>query len=209
MEFIVQLFRALANRERIRVLRLITVCGETSVSQIAEAMQMPGNLISAHLKVLAAAGLVWRRRSGRTVGYHLAEHAGNLVTGAVLRMLPHTFSTVTDEDPKKIAANGQSGSPTRSDTALFAFFTAFTHPRRLQILRLLAQQRGAPLAELRTALSMSLSACIRHVTKLERRGLVAREMDDRKVTYVLKDVDGMVQKAVFRAVREHLAGVGQ
>ncbi len=96
MEFIVQLFRALANRERIRVLRLITVCGETSVSQIAEAMQMPGNLISAHLKVLAAAGLLWGRRSGRTGGYHLSRPAGNLGTGAVLGMLPHTVCTVTE-----------------------------------------------------------------------------------------------------------------
>lgn len=55
MEFIVQLFRALANRERIKVLRLLAVFREMRVSAIARATRVRLSAISGHLKVLSAA----------------------------------------------------------------------------------------------------------------------------------------------------------
>ena len=58
MEFIVQLFRALACRARIRLLRVLVVFGEMYVSDLARATSLEISLVSAHLKVLAAAGAV-------------------------------------------------------------------------------------------------------------------------------------------------------
>ena len=65
MEFLVRLFRALANRRRIAVLRLLCVLGETHVSEIAEATSLGMTIVSGHLALLAGVGLLWRRRSGR------------------------------------------------------------------------------------------------------------------------------------------------
>ena len=135
MEFIVQLFRAVANRERIRILRLFSVLGEMNVSSVASATGLEQSLVSAHLKILSAAGLVWRRRSGRMVGYRLAARAGNAVTTAALQAVRNVFRGISDREPTSVANADQGDSPTECDAALFACFTAFTHPRRLQIIR--------------------------------------------------------------------------
>ena len=204
MEFIVQLFRALANHTRIRVLRLLAVLGEMTVSQLAEAVALESSLVSGHLRVLAAAGLVWRRRSGRAVAYRLAERAGNPVTAAALEVLQQVFRAIRATDPKRIALADQTGSPTSSDAALFACFTAFTHPRRLQILRHLAHHGAASPAELATCLSMSMCACLRHLAKLERRGVLRRRTRRRRTRCSLAQGSGAVHRTLVTAVREYL-----
>ena len=204
MEFIAQLFRALANRARIRILRLLTVIGEMSVTQIGEATGVEASLISGHLRVLASAGLVWRRRSGRIVRYRLAEKAGNPVTAAVLRMLPHAFGWVDSKKPATVAAADRAGHDTDSDAALFACFTAFTHPRRLQIIRHLARHGTTPSTELGASLSMSMPACMRHLAKLHRRGFLRRKSVARRGHYALAGGQGRVQRTVLRAVRQHV-----
>lgn len=206
MEFLVQLFRALANGSRIRILRLLAVLGEMNVSDIARAAGLRANAVSAHLRVLAAAGLVWRRRSGARVAYRLAESAGHPVTARTVSALRRVFGTIATTDPQQVAAADQERSPTRSDAALFACFTAFTHPRRLQIIRHLARHRTALLGELMAQLSMSLPACLRHLDKLERRGVVGRARPRKRDGYALRSGRGRVQKELLRAVREDLVG---
>jgi len=206
MEFIVQLFRAAANYRRIRVLRLLAVLGEVTVSEIARATSIESSLISAHLKILAAAGLVWRRRSGARVGYRLAESSSNRVTAAVVQAVAAVFAAVAETKPRRVAAADQADSPTGSDAALFACFTAFTHPRRLQIIRHLARHKTASLGELMARLSMSLPACLRHLDKLERRGVIRRARPRKRGGYALRSGSGPVQKELLRAVREHLVG---
>jgi len=206
MEFIVQLFRALANRQRIRMLRLLVVFREMNVSQIAEAARVAMPVTSGHLKVLAAAGLVWRRRSGRVVPYRLAEHAGNPVTAAALRVLDGAFRNVAPNAPRTVAKADLRDSPTNSDAALFACFTAFTHPRRLQVIRHLLRHNSASVPDLVVALSMSRDACARHLAKLTRRGAIAEKQDKRGVVYRLASVKGAAQKTLLGAVCEYLAG---
>ena len=46
MEHLVQLFRALANRRRIEILRLLCVLGELKVSAIAEAASLCLTIVS-------------------------------------------------------------------------------------------------------------------------------------------------------------------
>lgn len=156
MEFIVQLFRALANRERIRILRLLPVFREMTVSAIAEAVARHPSLVSDHLKVLAAAGLVWRRRSG-----------------------------------------------------CFVCFTALTHPRRLQIIRLLSRQGAASLGELGSTLSMSRRACERHVDKLRRRGFIVRVAGDKGTAGASTKGKGLLQAKILHSVRDYLGDAGQ
>ena len=206
MEFIATLFRALANRTRIRILRLLVVLGETTVSDIAAATSVRLSRTSAHLRALVAVGLLWRRRSGRVVDYGLAERASHPVTATVLQSLTRIFGTVTATDPDLVAAADQAGSATCSDAALFACFTAFTHPRRLQIIRHLAVKGTATSGELSCALSMSPSAVQRHVEKLQRRGFVRAKVAGRQTTYALTRGRGSAQQGLLEAVRKHLCG---
>lgn len=204
MEFIVRLFRSLANRERIRILRLLSVFEEMNVSEIADAIEVVLTAVSGHLKVLAAAGVVWRRRSGRVVNYRLAEHAGNMVTGTALRIVRQTFSKVAADDPRKVVRADRSDSHTDSDAALFACFTAFTHPRRLQIIRHLVSEGEAAHRELTAKLSMSQRACHRHLGKLERRQFVCSGHDQGRAAYTLTHPEGKAQRLLLRAVCDYL-----
>ena len=206
MEFIVQLFRALANRERIRIMRLLVVFREMRVTRIAYATGLKLTTVSGHLKVLAAAGLVWRRRSGRIVYYRLAEQAGNPVTGTALAVIQDTFAGVGGKRPEKVASADQAKSASKSDAALFACFTAFTHPRRLQIIRHLADEPKTTLKELAGRLSMSYSACHRHLEKLERRKFVNSARRQEHVTYALAKGDGKVQRRILKAMCDHFRG---
>ena len=209
MEFIVELFRALANRERIRVLRVLVVFRELSVTEIAEATKLNLTALSGHLKVLAAAGVVWRRRSGRVVYYRLAEDAGNPVTGTALVLLRELWASLPPNKPESVICADQSDSPSNSDAALFACFTAFTHPRRLQIIRHLACGPGATVADIARRLSMSCRACFRHVSKLERRKFVIGQREGKKVTYCLAVGQGEIERRIFEVLCKYLRGLKQ
>ena len=208
MEFIVQLFRALANRTRIRILRLVCVLGELNAASIARALSLRPPGLSAHLRALAGSGLLWRRRSGRFVKYGLAERSRHPVVAAALRALHGVFGALRAESAKRVARADQADSPVSSDVALFACFTAFTHPRRLQILRYLVRRGPAGLPELVRQLSMSPRACLRHLSKLKRRGYIQCRAAGRRTTYALSEAPGPLQRELFRALRDHLTARG-
>jgi len=205
MEPVVRLFRLLASRRRIRILRLLAVMGELPVLVIARATGDSMARASVHLGLLASAGLVWRRRSGRRVYYYVAEEPGSPLVAAVVEALRRVFAIIAKSDPRRVALADQTSSPTSSDAALFACFTAFTHPRRLQIIRHLMRQGTASFAELCVALSMSPRACMRHLDKLDRRGYLSRRVGRRKTSYSLRTGDGLVQECALQAVKERLA----
>ena len=204
MEFLVRLFRALANRRRIAVLRLLCVLGETPVAEIAEATSLGMTIVSGHLALLAGVGLLWRRRSGRTVYYLLAQSPGHPVTAAVLRVLTQIFRNVNAETPKAIVRATRADPTSESDAALFATFTAFTHPRRLQLLRHLALGNSPTRWEASAALSMSPPAALRHIEKLERRGLIRRRKTGRRLEYRLARPGGRPARALLRAVLDEI-----
>jgi len=209
VEYLVQLFRALANHNRIRILRVLCVLGETNVSGLARATGLLLPLVSDHLRILTAAGLTWRRRSGRRVFYRPPEKARNTVVATVWTGLRRVFSSVPSTDPKRVADSKQAHSRTRSDRALFACFTAFTHPRRLQIIRHLSHRRTAVLGELTTELSMSARACLRHIDKLERRGFVRRKALGQQTAYALTGGKSPLGNKLLKAVRSSLADSGK
>ncbi|NQT87122.1 metalloregulator ArsR/SmtB family transcription factor [bacterium] len=172
MEITTRLFRALANDTRIRILRVLSCLGEQSVAAIARAVVLKPNLVSGHLGVLAVSGVVWKRRSGRTVYYSIAESPSRSTTREVLAVLRDVFGRVRTKDPRQVAASDQGPSKERSDEALFMCFTGFTHPRRLQLIRHLMRQGPQAVTTLCEPLSMSPQACHRHLSKLSRRGYV-------------------------------------
>ncbi|NQT87402.1 helix-turn-helix domain-containing protein [bacterium] len=172
MEVTAQLFRALANPVRMRMLRVVGVLGEQTVTQLAGAVRVEPHDVSYHVHILAMSGVLWRRRSGAFVYYRLAEEPSNEVTRAALSLLRGVFQDVRETDPRRVAECEKNGASGHSDDSLIECFTAFTHPRRLQIIRHLSKGDASDMSSVAEALRMSLSACSRHMAKLERRKLV-------------------------------------
>jgi DNA-binding transcriptional ArsR family regulator len=67
-----ELWSAIADPSRRRVLDLIVVGGEATPSTLAGAVPFSRQAVSKHLAVLEQAGLVESRRAGREVRYRVA-----------------------------------------------------------------------------------------------------------------------------------------
>jgi ArsR family transcriptional regulator len=69
MSDILDIFKALADEGRLRILRSIDQA-ELSVAELVQALEMPQSTVSRHLKPMREAGLVSSRRDGTSVFYH-------------------------------------------------------------------------------------------------------------------------------------------
>jgi ArsR family transcriptional regulator len=69
-----QLFKALADEDRVRIVALLTH-GELCVCHIEEALGQSQPSVSRHLAMLRAAGVVESRRDGNWVYYRLAAQS--------------------------------------------------------------------------------------------------------------------------------------
>jgi ArsR family transcriptional regulator len=67
-----QVFKALADPTRIRILGLLSA-GEICVCHIHESLKLPQSLVSRHLAYLRRAGIVETRKDGLWVHYRMAS----------------------------------------------------------------------------------------------------------------------------------------
>ena len=209
MEVTAHLFRTLASLPRMRILRLLAVLDECNVVSIADALGTRPYNVSAHLKILASAGLVWRRRSGRVVYYRLAENPASPLTRGCLELLRSIYARVRVRAPKRIASCSQGSSNVFADAAIFRDVTAFTHPRRLQLIRCLHNDGPSSVGVLARQLRMSLPACQRHIDKLERRGFLVMTKRGRTMACTLATDLDEVQTTLLGLVLERLTGHSQ
>jgi ArsR family transcriptional regulator, arsenate/arsenite/antimonite-responsive transcriptional repressor len=86
------LFKALADRTRLRILALLAN-GEVCVCDIHESLGLPQPTTSRHLAYLRRAGLVETRKQGLWVHYRLAAHT-EPVSGAVIEAVRHAMGHV-------------------------------------------------------------------------------------------------------------------
>ena len=73
-----ELFKALADVTRLRILRLL-MAGEVCVCDIHDSLKIPQAKASRHLAYLRRAGLVTTRREGLWVHYGLAKSADPII----------------------------------------------------------------------------------------------------------------------------------
>lgn len=73
MQHEVDLFKALSDPTRLRLVVLLALHGDVCVCVMAEALDEPDFKISRHLRVLRSAGIVETRREGTWMHYRLAE----------------------------------------------------------------------------------------------------------------------------------------
>jgi len=187
MESLVRLCRTLANYRRLAIVRLLAIAGEQAASAISKALGTSPAETSNELRMLVANGVLWQRRSGRYVYYDISKSTVDrrqpiisLLKGSFSKKLPGKRK-LADLVRWREAANGCP-----ADKHIYACLTAFTHPRRLQILKHLTERGPATRLALSSALSMSEAASERQLDKLVRRGVVTRTHNGLEYVYSLR-----------------------
>jgi ArsR family transcriptional regulator len=106
-----QVFKALADPTRIRILGLLTR-GEICVCHIHESLRLPQSLVSRHLAYLRRSGLVETRKEGLWVHYRLArrDNVMQAMLDAVYHCVGH-LSTVA-KDAKRLEKKTGCGAVT-------------------------------------------------------------------------------------------------
>jgi DNA-binding transcriptional ArsR family regulator len=148
--------RALANPTRLRILHLVLQQPNQTVSAVARQIRRPLASTSQYLRALEARGFLSARRKGRWVEYRPGCSAGSNSAACLLPALRATFQR--DRDPER---------------TIFRLATAFTHPRRILDFRAL-RTRPRTLGQLQVDTSSSSWALMRHLRKLQTRGIVMR-----------------------------------
>ena len=79
----IQALAALAHPVRLKVFRALVVTGKAGLTPgtISQALDIPQNTLSFHLKELAIAGLVTQERAARNIIYRAAFDRMNAVLG--------------------------------------------------------------------------------------------------------------------------------
>ena len=183
MDFTVVLFRALASAARLRLLFLVHSKPSTTVRELAEACGASEQVTSRHLRMLADLGLLDARPSGRAVHLHppRPEQSRTALSREVVRLVTQVWQRAEGNSTLlrvwNSVAGSEGGAPGEVE-ALFQrlvfAFTAYTHLRRLLILRYLADRGATSQERLADEIGMSAPATTRQLAKLHRRGLVTR-----------------------------------
>ncbi|MBI3987101.1 MAG: ArsR family transcriptional regulator [Lentisphaerae bacterium] len=144
----------MANRLRLRLLQgLLRDPGQT-VSEMARRIGVSRPVASMYLRALNARGFLKAQRSGTWVSYRPAADRSNPNAAELLSALEDAFAARKD-----------------SMGGIYRLITAFTHPRRLDIVR--ALQAGELTArEIRMRIDISRDALRRHLRKLQARGFL-------------------------------------
>ena len=150
--------RVLANARRIACLKAVLKCPGRCVGEVAKVARVGESQASLALRALQARGLIVARRESRWVRYFpetdpLVPAAAPIVAGFRQAVLHDGASA------KKV----------------LRCLTAFTHPRRLVLLRCLQKQGPLSFEALSKKSRISLPALYRHLKKLESRQLVFQQ----------------------------------
>ncbi|MCF7847489.1 MAG: metalloregulator ArsR/SmtB family transcription factor [Kiritimatiellales bacterium] len=151
--------RALANPMRLTLLRHLFEAHELRVCDLANKAGISEKLASNYLRILNARGLIGSRTEGRWVFY--SAEANPEVDNAAL-----ILQTV-----RNCCHSGMT------NTEIFRCATAFTHTRRIGIISQLHGQ-SLRIDELSIKTQIPYPSLIRHLRKLEKRGMV-RQQNDR------------------------------
>lgn len=104
-----QLFRALADRTRLRLLNLMSG-QEVCVCYFIEILGVPQSTISRHLAYMRRAGLVQARREGKWMHYRLAVPK-NPPVQAILREVLNSFGSDREMERDRMRLNRACCAP--------------------------------------------------------------------------------------------------
>ena len=75
MDELSEMFKALGDPTRLRIMRMLAESGEICVCKIQEALDMGQSAVSHHMAALRHAGLVSHRRVGQWVYYRVNQES--------------------------------------------------------------------------------------------------------------------------------------
>jgi DNA-binding MarR family transcriptional regulator len=208
-DILVHVCRTIACYPRLKILALLANKPEISPTELARELKMPLPKISDHLRRLSAAGLIQRRPSGvRCYCVAKSPYGETALSGKLSRWLFRVLREhSSDKSSSSAKRNGTSRPAESTPELIFNAATAFTHLRRVQILRHL-QARGEGDSEtMTTKLKMSLPALSRHCAKLARRGVLVSEetadgwkcrLGDRPKTPIHQEMFEMIRSVLAK-----------
>lgn len=147
--------RVLSNQRRLACLRAVLLNPGDTVGELAHTAALPEDQASLCLRALQARGLLRARRESRWVHYY-----------------PLPDPLVPTAAPILAAMEKALLKEKLSETQLIRCLTAFTHPRRLTVLRVLLQNGPTPFMALARKCRISQTALSRHLRKLLERQMV-------------------------------------
>jgi ArsR family transcriptional regulator len=91
MESLVRNFKALSDKNRLRILKLLQV-RSLCVCEITEILGFSTPTVSNHLSVLVDSGFLRSEKDGRWVHYHLVQNPGSSEVASLLPLLQFWLS---------------------------------------------------------------------------------------------------------------------
>ena len=208
MDFIVRLFRALAFARRLQIIRLITTRPGLTLGQVASETGMPMPDASRHLNLLSDHGIIDARPSGT---FLLARPGSPTATPHIVLkrirafMRSHLGAGTATAAAEAVCPNCHQPEWASVFEAMCFEFTAYTHLRRLLILRTLLKCEQADLLTIMREVGMSRTAARRQTDKLVRRGVLAESRSGRKQVLEIPEAFGTpFRSMLLAAVRDYL-----
>lgn len=180
-----ELFKALSDEVRLRIVRAISVA-ELSVAELVAALRLPQSTVSRHLKPLRDAGLVSARREGTSVYYHPGPAASEAGMAELLAQrlgeVPHA-----DEDLSSVRRMLEARRQRSKDffDSVAGGYEALTQPGggwAALAAGLAAGFAGKEVADLGAgegALTLLLARFARRVTAVDLSPVMLRELEGR------------------------------
>ncbi|MCK5675744.1 MAG: winged helix-turn-helix transcriptional regulator [Verrucomicrobia bacterium] len=147
--------RIIANETRLQLLWHLFTDGELCVTQLSRKVNVGQPTASNQLRALSARGLITPRREKKNVIYRAEANNG------------------VDFAPEQLEALRKCHEQSMSLKTVIRQATAFTHERRIEIVRAL-NSKILPFYELRGITGMSPAALSRHLEKLEARRFIKK-----------------------------------
>lgn len=173
--------RCLANLKRLKILQELLIRPNAPVSQVARNLGMSESAASFSLRALNARGLLSAHRVGKYVFYIVEANLS----------IPGCFELVAVLRQVFYGEENAAG-------LIFRQATAFTHPRRLEIVHAL-RKRPLSVRELCEFTGISRPAMMRHLRKLKGRGFIA----SRGGKFLLCTPADRFSKALIRLLKKY------
>jgi len=155
-----------------------------SVAETAARLKINPALASKYMRELNARGLLAVTRHAGNVFYRIEADSSVPQARSLIDALTSVFRK--EQSPIDV---------------IFRKLTAFTHPRRIAIVRRL-KQGPTRFSDLRYDLNISTPALQRHLRKLASRGFLQSDMD--RGIYALTTTGSPLQMALLRLAQHHV-----
>ena len=88
MEHLVRIFKALADKNRVRIVKMLQV-KPLCVCEITAVLGLATSTVSKHLSILKAVDIIIDLKDGKWVNYHLNKESRNLFLTGLLPLLSY------------------------------------------------------------------------------------------------------------------------